>query len=185
MDHRRQIQTSSDGTKRSVPGAQQSPAARRKRSREFTDDPSRAKTVSHPPMLEGSQASNSKAPSSQMSPPGRPVQDLKSKPRPWGRQKQQHQPEQQQQEPHRHQNQLHSLPQAPKVAIPRLPRDPESALPPGPMREGFDKTRVSHACEPCRTRKSKCSGERPVCTHCKEYKLRCIYADGKRDRAKR
>ncbi|KAI4177125.1 MAG: hypothetical protein LQ343_000607 [Gyalolechia ehrenbergii] len=48
-----------------------------------------------------------------------------------------------------------------------------------------NKHRVSHACEPCRQRKTKCSGERPVCKHCEDFKITCIYADGKRDRTKR
>ena len=46
----------------------------------------------------------------------------------------------------------------------------------------MDKNRVAHACEPCRQRKTKCSGERPACQHCEDFKLHCVYADGKRDR---
>lgn len=48
-----------------------------------------------------------------------------------------------------------------------------------------DKVRVSHACEPCRQRKTKCSGERPVCRHCEEFQYSCFYADGKRERTKK
>ena len=67
-----------------------------------------------------------------------------------------------------------------KVAIPRLPRDTDST----PVNQ-TEKSRVSHACEPCRQRKTKCSGERPVCKHCEEFQINCYYADGKRDRTKK
>ncbi|MCJ1397596.1 hypothetical protein MMC11_000791 [Xylographa trunciseda] len=73
---------------------------------------------------------------------------------------------------------------APKVAIPRLPRNSDAATPSGSLKTG-DKHRVNHACEPCRHRKTKCSGERPVCKHCEDFKITCIYADGKRDRVKK
>lgn len=71
---------------------------------------------------------------------------------------------------------------AAKVAIPRLKRSLESG-------EGNTKLggrhRVTHACEPCRHRKTKCSGERPTCRHCQDFKIACYYADGKRDRVKK
>ncbi len=72
----------------------------------------------------------------------------------------------------------------PKVAIPRLRRnsDDQSTSKGSPA---ADKNRVAHACEPCRQRKTKCSGERPVCQHCEDFKLPCVYADGKRDRTKK
>ncbi|KAL8935347.1 MAG: hypothetical protein Q9216_005477 [Gyalolechia sp. 2 TL-2023] len=71
-----------------------------------------------------------------------------------------------------------------KVAIPRLRRD-DDILSPTPSTSTENKHRVSHACEPCRQRKTKCSGERPTCKHCEDFKITCIYADGKRDRTKR
>ncbi len=73
---------------------------------------------------------------------------------------------------------------APKVAIPRLRRNSEN---PSVSKECIsgDKNRVAHACEPCRHRKTKCSGERPVCQHCEDFKLECVYADGKRDKTKK
>lgn len=71
-------------------------------------------------------------------------------------------------------------PSSAKVAIPRLRRDSDNP----PAAAAVEKHRVSHACEPCRQRKTKCSGERPVCKHCEEFKITCIYADGKRDRKK-
>ena len=78
------------------------------------------------------------------------------------------------------------LPQsnAPKVAIPRLRRKSEDH-PSSKATAAGDKNRVAHACEPCRQRKTKCSGERPVCQHCQDFKLTCVYADGKRDRTKK
>lgn len=71
---------------------------------------------------------------------------------------------------------------AAKVAIPRLKRSLETndaAAKPG------GRHRVTHACEPCRHRKTKCSGERPTCRHCQDFKIECYYADGKRDRVKK
>ncbi|KAI9879214.1 MAG: hypothetical protein M1830_009215 [Pleopsidium flavum] len=74
--------------------------------------------------------------------------------------------------------------QTPKIAIPRLRRDSDAGSGLGTSKGG-DKHRVSHACEPCRHRKTKCSGERPICKHCEDFKITCIYADGKRDRVKK
>lgn len=71
---------------------------------------------------------------------------------------------------------------AAKVAIPRLKRSLEAGevnTKPG------GRHRVTHACEPCRHRKTKCSGERPTCRHCQDFKIQCYYADGKRDRVKK
>ncbi|KAI9738265.1 MAG: hypothetical protein M1834_008763 [Cirrosporium novae-zelandiae] len=79
---------------------------------------------------------------------------------------------------------VHGLPTLPgpsgKLAIPRLRRPGE------PSTEGQkEKQRVSHACEPCRQRKTKCSGDVPSCRHCQEFNLECYYADGKRDKQKK
>ena len=71
-----------------------------------------------------------------------------------------------------------------KIAIPRLRRDSDIGSGVGSSKGG-EKHRVSHACEPCRHRKTKCSGERPVCKHCEDFKISCLYADGKRDRVKK
>lgn len=68
-----------------------------------------------------------------------------------------------------------------KVAIPRLRRDSEGYS----STKSGGRHRVTHACEPCRQRKTKCSGDRPICKHCADFKIQCYYADGKRDRAKR
>lgn len=72
----------------------------------------------------------------------------------------------------------------PKVAIPRLRRNSENQSH-SKGSPAADKNRVAHACEPCRQRKTKCSGERPVCQHCEDFTLTCVYADGKRDRTKK
>lgn len=71
-------------------------------------------------------------------------------------------------------------PTAAKVAIPRLRQDSNIS-----QTATTEKQRVAHACEPCRHRKSKCSGERPVCKHCSDFKINCVYADGKRDRSRK
>ena len=70
-----------------------------------------------------------------------------------------------------------------KVAIPRLKRNID-AVGDGATQSG-GRHRVTHACEPCRHRKTKCSGERPTCRHCEDFKISCYYADGKRDRVKK
>jgi hypothetical protein len=71
---------------------------------------------------------------------------------------------------------------AAKIAIPRLKKPAETT---SNSARSSGRHRVNHACEPCRQRKTKCSGERPVCTHCQDFKIACFYADGKRDRAKK
>ena len=72
----------------------------------------------------------------------------------------------------------------PKVAIPRLRRGSEDQVVSKVAATG-DKHRVTHACEPCRHRKTKCSGDHPVCRHCQDHRLVCLYEDGKRDRVKK
>ena len=72
---------------------------------------------------------------------------------------------------------------AAKIAIPRLKRSTEASASNDDRVEG--RHRVNHACEPCRHRKTKCSGHRPVCKHCEDFKIQCHYADGKRDRVKK
>ena len=69
------------------------------------------------------------------------------------------------------------------VAIPRLRRDSDGHS--VTASASGDHNRVAHACEPCRHRKTKCSGERPKCKHCEDFKLQCVYVDGKRDRARK
>ncbi|KAL8802281.1 MAG: hypothetical protein Q9182_003933, partial [Xanthomendoza sp. 2 TL-2023] len=79
----------------------------------------------------------------------------------------------------------HGSPQhAGKMPIPRLKRNIDGPSTSGSANSSDNKHRVSHACEPCRQRKTKCSGERPICKHCEDFKITCLYEDGKRDRTK-
>lgn len=64
-----------------------------------------------------------------------------------------------------------------KVAIPKLSIRPSFG-------SASERHRVAHACEPCRQRKTKCSGERPNCAHCQNYGITCVYADNKREKSK-
>jgi len=70
----------------------------------------------------------------------------------------------------------------PKVPIPRLRRESDAN---SANASGGDKNRVPHACEPCRHKKTKCSGDRPSCKHCEDFGLECTYGDGKRDKTKK
>ncbi|KAL8667238.1 MAG: hypothetical protein Q9202_000811 [Teloschistes flavicans] len=72
-----------------------------------------------------------------------------------------------------------------KVAIPRLRREIDGVPGAGSSHGSDSKHRVTHACEPCRQRKTKCSGERPACKHCEDFNIQCMYEDGKRDRTKK
>lgn len=59
-----------------------------------------------------------------------------------------------------------------KVAIPRQP----------PVNPPRYHRRVPRACESCRQRKSKCSGDTPVCRQCGELGMACQYPVGWRDK---
>lgn len=45
--------------------------------------------------------------------------------------------------------------------------------------------RVPRACESCRARKTKCSGDTPVCRQCRELRVSCNYPVGWKERTKR
>ena len=45
--------------------------------------------------------------------------------------------------------------------------------------------RVTQACNSCRQRRIKCTGERPFCKPCQDYSIDCEYQDGKRDKERR
>jgi len=45
--------------------------------------------------------------------------------------------------------------------------------------------RVPRACESCRLRKTKCSGDTPACRQCRELRATCIYPPGVRERMKK
>jgi hypothetical protein len=44
------------------------------------------------------------------------------------------------------------------------------------------KTRVTTACESCRTRKRRCNGVRPVCGNCQELGYECVWTSGQKRR---
>ncbi|KAL4912702.1 fungal-specific transcription factor domain-containing protein [Aspergillus aurantiobrunneus] len=60
----------------------------------------------------------------------------------------------------------------PKIAIPRATAAKVSS----------QRRRSARACEPCRQRKVKCDGGRPVCRKCREHGMSCSYIDIKRIR---
>lgn len=45
--------------------------------------------------------------------------------------------------------------------------------------------RVTQACNSCRQRRIKCTGERPFCKPCQDCSIDCEYLDGKRDKDRR
>lgn len=62
-----------------------------------------------------------------------------------------------------------------KVAIPRQP----------PGNAPRYNRRVPRACESCRQRKTKCSGDTPVCRQCRELRVACHYPVGWREKMKK
>ena len=176
MDKRGHHRPTGDDRLRATPSSQKRSLDMSEGSSSGTGNPERF-------IPQSSQHTQSFAP--QMSSTAEKPRDAKSESRLESRQKQQGRHRQQQREQEDYQGRLLSSSSTLKVAIPRLPRDNETSLVAGSGRDAGEKARVSHACEPCRARKTKCSGERPTCAHCIEYKLTCVYADGKRDRVKR
>ncbi|PSN59782.1 hypothetical protein BS50DRAFT_224240 [Corynespora cassiicola Philippines] len=61
-----------------------------------------------------------------------------------------------------------------RVLIPRLERREVAARP--------QRSRVSRACNNCRTRRTKCSGEQPRCKECQANGLPCVYEQSRKDR---
>ncbi|KAI8663033.1 hypothetical protein LRP88_07241 [Fusarium phalaenopsidis] len=58
------------------------------------------------------------------------------------------------------------------------PLQPWQPAPPPPRQPSFStpaRPKISAACEACRKRKSRCSGDRPVCRRCQEKNLECVY----------
>ena len=55
----------------------------------------------------------------------------------------------------------------------------------GPLRNKRDGPRVQRACNNCRRRKIKCSGERPHCQSCMAQQMTCMYSQARRDRLTR
>lgn len=71
-----------------------------------------------------------------------------------------------------------------KVAIPRL-HLVNASISSSPLATPPGKHRVSIACKPCRRQKTKCNGQKPACRHCIDFKIRCEYEEGRRDRNRR
>jgi hypothetical protein len=46
---------------------------------------------------------------------------------------------------------------------------------PGIMPQGIKRSR--QACDPCRRKKSRCTGEKPVCATCRRLKQECSYKE--------
>ncbi|KAJ5901681.1 hypothetical protein N7495_002209 [Penicillium taxi] len=69
-----------------------------------------------------------------------------------------------------------------KMAIPRLAEGAESVFT-SPGR--FHRRHVRRACESCRQRKTKCTGDKSGCRNCREVGIICCYTDGKREKSKR
>ncbi|KAK7178540.1 fungal specific transcription factor [Paraphaeosphaeria sporulosa] len=72
-------------------------------------------------------------------------------------------------------------PPAAKVAVPRLPRYDHDSRSPQNERSGH---RVQKACNNCRKRKVRCTGEQPHCQKCVDQHMSCLYLQTRRDRLK-
>ena len=62
-----------------------------------------------------------------------------------------------------------------KVAIPRITCDSSKS----------QVRRCTKACGPCRQRKTKCDGNKPVCRPCVDHNVSCFYTDVKRVRERK
>ncbi|KAH7108836.1 hypothetical protein B0J11DRAFT_239816 [Dendryphion nanum] len=67
---------------------------------------------------------------------------------------------------------------APKVAIPRLSKNKDGIFPDN----RYPKPRVRKACDNCRKRKVRCSGEQPQCNNCEKQDMHCTYPRARKDR---
>ncbi|RAH46545.1 CeGAL family transcription factor [Aspergillus brunneoviolaceus CBS 621.78] len=66
------------------------------------------------------------------------------------------------------------------MAIPRLAEGKEAV-----HSARSHRRHVSRACESCRQRKTKCTGDRSGCRNCRDAGMICCYTDGKREKSKR
>lgn len=69
-----------------------------------------------------------------------------------------------------------------KVAIPKLKRHDSNRR---PSIERSSHPRISKACDSCRIRKIRCSGERPRCRNCLDQPSPCTYPLARQDRLKK
>lgn len=69
-----------------------------------------------------------------------------------------------------------------QLAAPTSSRPIASKMaPPEPARERQRRRKVTLACEPCRERKARCDGRKPICSTCEHRSLgleQCIYKAG-------
>jgi hypothetical protein len=72
---------------------------------------------------------------------------------------------------------FHSRPSATNTTrLQRVPhRLPQTSCSGAPMDDTRPVKRIRQACEPCRRKKSKCSGERPTCSTCWRLEQHCFY----------
>lgn len=75
-------------------------------------------------------------------------------------------------------NSMDNRPPSTKVAIPKLNRNRKSS------QIRHSKPRARRACNSCRKRKVKCTGEQPHCQNCVNLHAPCIYSQARRDRLK-
>ncbi|RAL16870.1 CeGAL family transcription factor [Aspergillus homomorphus CBS 101889] len=66
------------------------------------------------------------------------------------------------------------------MAIPRLAEGKEAV-----HSARSHRRHVSRACESCRQRKTKCTGDKSGCRNCRDAGIICCYTDGKREKSKR
>ncbi|KAL4934487.1 Zn(II)2Cys6 transcription factor domain-containing protein [Aspergillus undulatus] len=71
-----------------------------------------------------------------------------------------------------------------RVPIARLPLG-HDGMPSNSQPRRTHRRHVPRACEPCRQRKTKCTGERGGCHNCGANNVRCFYTDGKREKTKK
>ena len=81
---------------------------------------------------------------------------------------------------------------APPASQTREAKSEDSRLPISRVRKENDpggvnlqSLRVAQACDPCRQRKTKCHGEKPVCRHCQELNIECYYGEVRRDKERK
>lgn len=70
---------------------------------------------------------------------------------------------------------MNNRPVAPKIAIPRFDHNNK------PPQIKHREPRARQACDECRKRRVKCSGERPICRNCVDLHVPCIYSRARRD----
>jgi hypothetical protein len=58
---------------------------------------------------------------------------------------------------------------------------PRTAVPSGQQHI----SRARKACQPCRERKRKCSGDQPICRQCEEEGVDCVYRESKRQQTEK